>query len=70
MAQQVYSIDPGASGRAVSNRTKKMVEKELKEKRLEHSMSLETQSRLFRTVDTHASTIWSRAIQAEKLFPQ
>ena len=41
-----------------------MVEKELKKKGLEHSMSLETQGRLFRAVDTHASTIWSRAIQA------
>ena len=64
LAQQVYSTDPGASGRAVSNRAKRMVESEVKKKRLEHSMSLGTQGRLFQVVDTHASAVWSRVIQA------
>ena len=41
-----------------------MAESELKKKRLEHSLSLGTQGRLFRVVDSHASAVWSRAIQA------
>ena len=41
-----------------------MVESEVKKKRLEHSMSLGTQGRLFHVIDTHAFAVWLRAIQA------
>ena len=64
LAQQVYSADPGASGRTASNRAKKRVENEVRRKRLDHSMSLSTQGKLFQAVDTNASTICSKAIQA------
>ena len=61
LAQQAYSANPGASGRAVSNRAKKMVGNEVKRKYLEHSMSLNTQGKLFELVDNNASSIWAKA---------
>ena len=63
LAQQAYSANPGASGRAVSNRAKKMVGNEVRRKYLEHSMSLNTQGKLFQLVDNNASSIWAKAIQ-------
>ena len=63
LAQQAYSANPGASGRAVSNRAKKMVGNEVRRKYLEHSMSLNTQGKLFQLVDNNASSVWAKAIQ-------
>ena len=52
-------MDPVATGRRVSNRAKRMIEKE---KCLEDSVPVKV-ARLFCVVDSRASMLWSRAIQ-------
>lgn len=64
LTQQAYFINLDASGRTVSNIVKRIVESEVKRKHLEHSTSLSTHGKLFQIIDTNASTIRSKVIQA------
>ena len=64
MAREAFASDPGAPGKTVSRKAKQAVTSNLNQKRLEHSLSLETQGKMFHLVDTNTSATWSRAIQA------
>ena len=63
MAQEAFASNPGASGKAVARKAKQTVTNHLSNKRLEHSLSLDTQGKLFHLVDATASAMWSKAIQ-------
>ena len=62
MAQEAFASNPGASGKAVARKAKQTVTNHLSNKRLEHSLSLDTQGKLFYLVDATASAMWSKAI--------
>ena len=65
MVQEAFAANPGASGKAVARKAKQAVTNHLKNKRLEHSLSLDTQGKLFHLIDSTApeSAMWSKAIQ-------
>ena len=48
----------------VSSKAKYVVVSNVNSKRLEHSLSLPTQGKLFKLVDTTAATIWAKACQS------
>ena len=48
----------------MSRKAKRVVVSNVNSKRLEHSLSLPTQGKLFKLVDTNASTIWAKACQS------
>ena len=64
MAQEAFASDLGAPGKTVSRKAKQAMTSNLNQMRLEHSLSLETQGKLFHLVDTNASAAWSKAIQS------
>ena len=63
-AQSAFAADPGASGKAVARRAKAKLETDLVEKRLKHSVSLEHQGKLFRTVDANSAAVWAKTTQS------
>ena len=64
MAQEAFASDPGASRKLVARKAKQAVSNHLNRKHLEHSLSLETQGKLFHLVDSTASAVWSRVVQS------
>ena len=48
----------------MARKAKQVVSNHLNRRRLEHSLSLETQGKLFHLVDSTASAVWSRVIQS------
>lgn len=47
LVQQAFASDPAASGKVVAKTAKKMIAKELQNKRLAHSVLLEVQGKLY-----------------------
>ena len=64
IAQQVFALDPGASGKAVSRDAKNMVENNIPSQRLKHSLSLEVQGKLFKIIHKDAAAIWAKTTQS------
>ena len=58
MAQEVFAADPGASGKTVSRRARKRIENKLKDRRLNHSLSLDVQGKLLHIVHPNAAAVW------------
>ena len=63
-AQQAFADDPGASGKAVARRAKAKLITALQDRRLKHSVSLEHQGKLFRTMSASAASVWATATQS------
>ena len=64
VAQTAFALDPGASSKAVSKKAKEAIEKEIQERRLQHSRSLKVQGKLFRCSDPNAAAVWVEAVQS------
>ena len=64
VAQEAFASDPGTPCKVVSRKAKRVVVSNVNSKRLEHSLSLPTQGKLFKLVDTNAATIWAKACQS------